>query len=613
MRPLTPLELIAAIREVREAAVGSRVENIYRTGAGLLVKLSRAYLAITRFRVSLTAIVPEKTHRGAEALRGLFRGERLADAHMPRFDRLATLAFESGALVAELLEPFNLVAVREGRVVWVLHSYRGRDREVKPGLDYKPPPPAFLDLLKASEHEIAAAIDPKDLVKSLRRLGLWPEWGQEAIARAGSTEPTQLAKAVRSMVDQVLSGNLTPGLCIKAGAPAWAVPIALHSAQCDEIKPFDAYWKALDALYSQGELEAKAKEDVAQVEARRRRLEASLKDLEVRVGEYRERARGLRAMAHRLLMYKYEVEGALEGRETSIRVVDVDARRVMVETPDGVKIPVERGRPVGRQIEEMFQEAKRLEEKAARAAEAMEKLKKQLAELARVEAERLEAARATVKVVTDKSWFERFRWTLTAGMSPALGGRDASQNEALVRRYLRRDYLFFHADVPGAAVVLAPPLEDPLEVFQVAQFAAAYSRAWRAGIHAIDVYYAKGEQVSKGAPSGEYLAKGSFMVYGRREYVRHVKLELAVGFRRDGDAVRAVAAPPRSIQLLAERYVVLTPGNIEKGRLAAELAKRWAVPQEELVAAIPGPSRVQEAGEGAPVPWREVEAIFARW
>lgn len=613
MRPLAPLELAAAIREVREAAAGSRVENIYRTGAGILIKLSRAYLAATRFRVSLTAVIPEKTHQGAETLRGLFRGGRLVDARMPRFDRLAVLEFDGGSLVAELLEPFNLVAVREGRAVWVLHGYRGKDREVRPGAEYRPPPQVFLDLLKAGEDEIAAAIDPGDPARSLRRMGLGPEWSQEVLARAGSPEPAQLARAVRSLVDEVVSGPLAPGLCVKAGVPVWAVPVQLRSAQCDEVKPFEAYWRALDALYSQQELEAKAREEVAGVEARRRRLEASLKELEAKAREYKEKAAELKAKAHRLLMYKYDVEEALEGRDSSIRVVHVDARRALVETPEGSRVEIDRGRPVGRQIEEMFQEAKRLEEKAARASEAMERLRRELADLERAEAQRLEAARAAAKVVAERAWFERFRWTLTAGRSPVLGGRDASQNEALVRRYLKRDYLFFHADIPGAAVVLAPPLGDPLEVLQVAQFAAAYSRAWRAGIHAIDVYYAKGEQVSKGAPSGEYLAKGSFMVYGRREYVRHVRLELAVGFRRDGGAVRAVAAPPRSIGMLAERYVVLTPGGVDKGKVAGELARRWGVPQEELLPAIPGPSRIQEAGEGSPLPWEEVEAAFARW
>jgi hypothetical protein len=75
-----------------------------------------------------------------------------------------------------------------------------------------------------------------------------------------------------------------------------------------------------------------------------------------------------------------------------------------------------------------------------------------------------------------------------------------------------------------------------------------------------------------------------------------------------------VAAPPKAAPLLAERYVVVTPGNKEKGKLGKELAQQWGGCQpEEVVAALPGPSRISEEGRGAPLPWGEIEQIFAAW
>ncbi|KUO85248.1 MAG: hypothetical protein AT711_06260 [Thermoproteus sp. CIS_19] len=162
---------------------------------------------------------------------------------------------------------------------------------------------------------------------------------------------------------------------------------------------------------------------------------------------------------------------------------------------------------------------------------------------------------------------------------------------------------------------MAKPTQDEAALLELAQFAASYSRAWRAGIHAVDVFYVSGRQVSKQPPSGEYLARGSFMIYGSKNYIRHVRLELAVGVRDDGGVRRVVAAPPKSIAALAERYVVITPGSGEKSRVAKEIARRWKAEQlvDDLIAALPGPSAIGEWGSGQPIGWDEIKAAFSTW
>lgn len=609
---VTALDLLAAVAEM-SSAVGGKVENIYRTGAGYIFKLSSGYIAATRFRVSLTGVVPEKTHEGAETLRGLFRDERLAAVAMPRFDRIVELSFSSGRLVAELLEPFNVAAVREGRVVWLLHSYRGKDRELRPGLPYVYPPAVFVDVLTADVDAIEKAIDPNDVRRSLiRRLGTGPELADELIARAG-TPPRALAEELKALVERVRSGRLEPAVCIRGGVPVTVLPIRPVSIQCDEVRQFDHFWAALDYYFTPLELESAATQKTQGLALRRRKLEATIAELEKKVPEYRAEAARLKTIAHKLLMYKSEIEEALGGRDSGVRIVNVNGSRVKVELPEGDVVEVARGVPLGRQVTNLFNEAKEMEEKASKAVQVLERLKKELAKVEEEQRRIEEEVRASAKAVAKKSWFEKFRWSITAGKRPMIGGRDASQNETVVRKYLKDHYLFFHADIPGASAVVTPPMDDSLEVYQVAQFAAAYSRAWKIGIHAIDVYYVRGEQVSKQPPSGQYLAKGSFMVYGKREYIRNIRLELAIGCRRDGDVYRAVAAPPRSAPLLAEKYVVVTPGNVEKNKLAKEIAKLGKCSIDDITAVLPGPSRISEEGRGSPIPWEEVEQIFATW
>ncbi|ACB40515.1 ribosome rescue protein RqcH [Pyrobaculum neutrophilum] len=611
-RVITAIDLLASTVEMAKLA-GSKVENIYKTGAGYLLKFPQGFVAVTKFRASLTGVVPEKTHEGAETLRGLFRDDRLKAVAMPRFDRIVEFEFTSGKLVVELLEPFNVVAVRGGKVVWLLHGYRGKDRELRPGLPYVYPPAAFVDVLTSDVDAVEKAIDPNDVKRSLiKRLGTGPELAEELLARAGPS-PRALAEEFKRLVEKIQAGGAEPSVCLRGGAPVTVLPIRPVSIQCDEVKNFPHFWEALDYYFSPLELETTAAQETQELAQRRKRLEATISELEKKIPEYKSEASALKTLAHKLLMYKHEIEEALRGSETSIRIVYVNSR-ARVELPDGTAFDIETGVPVGRQITKLFDKAKELEEKASKAQRVLEKLRGELAKLEEERRRAEERVKTSVRPVARRSWFEKFHWTITTGRRPVIGGRDASQNETVVRKYLKDSYLFFHADIPGASAVAMPPAEDPLELLQAAQFAAAYSKAWKIGIHAVDVYYVRGEQVTKQAPAGQYLARGSFMIYGKREYVRNVRLELAVGCRKDHDGYRAVAGPPRSIHLLAERYVVVTPGNVERGKLARELAGRWGgCHPEELAAALPGASRVSEEGRGSPIPWEEVEQIFSTW
>ena len=85
-----------------------------------------------------------------------------------------------------------------------------------------------------------------------------------------------------------------------------------------------------------------------------------------------------------------------------------------------------------------------------------------------------------------KLWYHRFRWFITSDGVVVLGGRDASQNEELVKKYMGGQDLFVHADVHGASVVIVKGKTEHMD--EVAQFAASYSGSWRSGHFSADVY-----------------------------------------------------------------------------------------------------------------------------
>ncbi|MCK9198854.1 MAG: NFACT RNA binding domain-containing protein [Bacilli bacterium] len=49
-----------------------------------------------------------------------------------------------------------------------------------------------------------------------------------------------------------------------------------------------------------------------------------------------------------------------------------------------------------------------------------------------------------------RKWFEKYRWFFTSDNLLVIGGKTAIQNEEIVKKYMKKDDLYFHAEVYGA-------------------------------------------------------------------------------------------------------------------------------------------------------------------
>lgn len=117
-----------------------------------------------------------------------------------------------------------------------------------------------------------------------------------------------------------------------------------------------------------------------------------------------------------------------------------------------------------------------------------------------------------------------------------LAGRDAQQNELLVKRHLRQGDAYVHADIVGAGSIvvknhLYPTLQipPPKTLHEAGNFSICASRAWEAKI-VTSAWWVRSDQVSKTAPSGEYLGTGSFMIRGSKNFLPPMQLSLSFGF-----------------------------------------------------------------------------------
>ena len=188
----------------------------------------------------------------------------------------------------------------------------------------------------------------------------------------------------------------------------------------------------------------------------------------------------------------------------------------------------------------LFEEKKMAKRKAERTIEASEKVIRDLALKAERSMEREVSKRKGKQGIREARkvmWFEKFDWFVTSEGLLVISGKDAQQNELLVKRYLRESHgdVYVHADLHGAATcILRNPFgrDVPLPVESLRQAGAmtvCRSAAWSAKVIA-GAWWVHASQVSKTAPTGEYLSTGSFMIRGKKNYLPPCKLEMGFGY-----------------------------------------------------------------------------------
>lgn len=131
-------------------------------------------------------------------------------------------------------------------------------------------------------------------------------------------------------------------------------------------------------------------------------------------------------------------------------------------------------------------------------------------------------------------WFEKFNWFITSENYLVISGRDAHQNELIVRRYLRKGDIYVHADIHGASSCIVknsnPNIPIPqLSLNEACNYCVCRSKAWDSKLGGLSAWWVFDDQVSKTAPTGEYLSTGSFMIRGKKNYFPHCPLIMGFG------------------------------------------------------------------------------------
>ncbi|KAL8986148.1 MAG: hypothetical protein Q9205_000307 [Flavoplaca limonia] len=147
----------------------------------------------------------------------------------------------------------------------------------------------------------------------------------------------------------------------------------------------------------------------------------------------------------------------------------------------------------------------------------------------------LKQEKQILRPVRKQLWFEKFYFFVSSEGYLVLAGKDAQQNEILYKRYLKRGDLYVHADLQGAASIVVKnkpgrsgdPI-PPSTLSQAGSFAVSTSSAWDSKA-IMSAWWVHPEQVSKSAPTGDYLPAGNFNIEGEKNVLPPAHLLLGFG------------------------------------------------------------------------------------
>jgi predicted ribosome quality control (RQC) complex YloA/Tae2 family protein len=576
---------------------------------------------------------------------------RIVGVEQHGFDRIVVLHIHGrGAeyrLVCELFRNGTVILVKGDEIVRPVTSKHWGSREVKAGHEFKPPAPranpltmgfpAFAEAVRSSE---------SDVVRTLAaRLGLGGEYAEGLLAacnedpRRAASEMTDeelglLFEEWRAMVERV-EGSPEPHVIRRDDQVHTVLPATLQEEPGDVTEAFATFNEAVDAYFAEGLAEVEA-EDISDEfmgranklrhQAGQQRHAAEAYEAEISVNQRRgdliyANFQHCEAVLRDLLDAKEalgwkEVERRVAGSDLVGEINTYDGYVVVPlalgpeEETEGIKLRF--NLTVPENAEFYYTRAKRAREKSAGAIEALQETEERLekAEEAAKRAEEEGVAMVEEAVAgrvrerrTKRHWFERYRWTLATDGTIIVGGKDASSNERVVKKYLKERDRYCHADFHGApSVVVKDPGEGVSEgaVEQGCALAAVFSRAWSSGRASADAYWVMPEQVSKTPQSGEFVPKGAFIVRGKRNYVKDIPMRAAVGLVEHEGETLVMGGPLATVSAVAEAWVELVPSKERKDAAAKTVARTLGVELDDVVSVMPpGGCRV-EAAHGIP-------------
>jgi len=618
---MSSFDISAVVREM-QPLVGGRVEKVYHPSLDQLVlsvKVPGEKKVFIHFRVGRWLFVSESGLESpgppsdfAMMLRKRIVGGKIATVKQQGFDRIVAIEIDKDVhydLVLELFGDGNVILVEHGTIVQPLTSHTWKHRDVRARKPFLFPPPVPDPMLMSNEDLLSLVwASDTDIVRTLAtKLNMGGRYAEEVCARTGldkkkkarelDTEDAEnVLDAIRGLRDEIeRSGK--GYVYLKFVVPEDVTPVKMVTYRDLEIEEHESYSEAVESYIPRlpPPVEKKPKESVLEVERLKRKLsqqEAAVIKLQEEVGRTQELGDFLFASYLDVAKVVAEAkEVQLEGKDLKEipGFISFSSKDSLLKLNlKGKEVALDIRGTVESNAQRYYEEAKRARRKLDGVLIALMEAKKALDGHAREHSAIPEQA-ARRRIPTKKFWFERFRWFISSEGAIVLGGKDARSNDLLVKKHLEAGDRYAHADVHGAPSVVVKMREGVTEktLHEACEYAVATSKAWTSKIGSAAGYWVLPEQVSKTPQSGEYLAKGAFVIRGKRNYSGKLEIQLGVGEIEHEGHRKIMCAPVSAVKKHSRRYVVIRPGDTDKNDFAKRLADAFEIPIEEIQSILP--------------------------
>jgi predicted ribosome quality control (RQC) complex YloA/Tae2 family protein len=484
------------------------------------------------------------------------------------------------------------------QIMGILKPIEVRHRMLKIGFRYAPPPPRGIDVYDITLEQLRAMREDKqsdslDVVKWIgRKISIPKKYVEEIAIRAGISSLTvgqlseedmeRLYVIIKEIISDIVSEkNHQPYVILGQNEKAIdAIPIKTAHLSKLNVKKTPSYMDAVDEVLSNDLMDLGRNIRTIEIDERITALQHDIAE-QIKAKELvLSKANLIRNVAHKLMQLSYQ--GVQSITESSVnKLFAENSANIILEK--GLKyleileelILIESNLP--KLSSALFTRAKEMERGNIAIEQSKARLEAQIQEL---QNQTISARKKIIiKQQTSKEWYERYRWFITTDGLLAIGGRDASSNSAIIRKHLTENDIVFHAEVHGSPFFIIKNTgnleEAGLSLQQVAVATVSFSRAWKDGISSADAYWVTPDQIKKGAPPGQYVPKGSFVIEGKRNYMKGLELRMAIGVARLENRYTVVCGPADAVKKSAIIYAILLPGGLQPLNVAKKIKSEF--------------------------------------
>ena len=552
-------------------------------------------------------------------LRKRIKGAHVESIRQHNFDRVVEIRVKKDkyyTIIVELFDKGNIILLDdENNIILPLKRKQWSTRDISSKKEYLFPEERGINPLTVNEEEFKGLFDDEesDAVRTLAKNGLGSLYAEEIIKRANenidvdkntpNSEITEeqiagIFQAFKELFESLTQESIKPQI-VKKDNKEDVVALDLKKYDDFEKTYYETFNEACDEFYSKkvntdikNIKESAWNKKVNKFEKRLHLQEETLDNFYKTIEESQHKGEVIYSNyptieniinvvnQARSNDYSFKEIGKTlkkakkDGMPEAQIYEGIDPMGVLTLNIDDTTLIIDPKLTIAENAENYYEKGKKAKRKTKGALIAIENTKKQLEDIkAKKDIAMENIAVPKKRVKKNLKWYEKLRWFLSSDNVLVVGGRDANSNESIVKKYLEPNDIYLHADIHGAsstAIKLnGAELNDTI-LKEAGEFAASFSSAWSLGFSTQDVYWVHPDQVSKTPESGEFLAKGSFVIRGHRNYIRGARVKLAIGIV-DYEGKRIMAGPIEAVEAHCENYVVLKPGFTKKEAIAKKI------------------------------------------